>query len=138
MGILETDILKEKIKDYFRTKKTSWNLLKAINTGAVSLDGPFINWTRNELRQMNQQIRKVMTIHTTLYSRDDIDRLYVIRQEEIGVAKIEDWVDGAIQWLKEYKVKLQPSVTAKITGQQKSKLKHFENKSAKKNNYMIL
>ena len=57
--------MKDKIrKEYFRrtrklleTKLSSRNLIKGINTWAVPLyrySGPFLKWTREELKQMDQ------------------------------------------------------------------------------------
>ena len=115
LGILETDTIKQKqMKDttrkgYLRrtrklleTKLSSRNLIKGINTWAVlrvRYSGPFLKWTRDELKQMDQRTRKVMTIHKVLHPRDDVDRLYVSRKEGgRGLASIED----TIQRLKDY------------------------------------
>ena len=77
-----------------------------INTCAVPLvrySGPFFKWTRDELKQMDQRTRKVMTMHKALHPRDDVDRLYVSRKEGgRGLASIEDCVDASIQRLKYY------------------------------------
>ena len=44
-----------------------------------------------------------MTLHKTLYPRDDVDRLYVPRKEGgRGLASIEDSVDTSIQRLEDY------------------------------------
>ena len=105
--ILEADTIKqaemkEKIqKEYFRrtrklleTKLYSRNFIKGINTWAVPLirySGPFLKWTRDELKQMDQSTRKLMTIHKALHPRDDFDRLYVSRKEGgRGLASTED------------------------------------------------
>ena len=79
LGILEADTIKQvgmkdKIqKEYLRrtiklleTKLNCRNLIKGINTWAVLLvrySGPFLKWTRNELKQMDQRTRKLMTMH---------------------------------------------------------------------------
>ena len=119
VGILEADTIKQvemknKIqKEYLRrtrklleTKLPRRNLIKAINTWAVLLvrySEPFLKWTRDELRQMDQRTRKLMTMHKALHPRDDVDRLYVPRKEGgRGVASIEDSVDTWIQRLKDY------------------------------------
>ena len=119
LGILEADTIKqgemkEKIhKEYLRrtrklleTKLNSRNFIKRINTWAVPLvrySGPFLKWTRDELKQMDQRTRKLMTIHKALHPRDDIDRLYVSRKEGgRGLASIEDSVDASLQRLKDY------------------------------------
>ena len=91
LGILKADSIKQvemkdKIqKEYLRrtrklleTKLSCRNLIKGINTLAVPLvrySGSFLEWTREELKQMNQRTRKLMTIHKALRPRDDVDRL---------------------------------------------------------------
>ena len=65
--------MKDKIekKSLSRTKNYSRqisrrNLMKGINTWAVLLvrySGPFLKWTRDELKQMDQRTRKLMTMH---------------------------------------------------------------------------
>ena len=113
LGILETDtikqeVMKEKIKkEYFgRTRKlfqkkqNSRNLIKGINTWAVDLErysGPFFKWTREELKQMDQRTRKLMTMYKALHPRDEADRLYASREGGIGLASIEDSVDTSMQ-----------------------------------------
>ena len=65
--------------------------------------GPFFKWTREELKQMDQRTRKLMTIHWVLRPRDDVDILYVSRKEGgRGLTSIEDNVDASIQCLKVY------------------------------------
>ena len=119
LGTLEADTikqveLKEKIqKEYLRrtrklleTKLSCRNLIKGINTWAVPLvrySGPFLKWTKEELNQMDQRTRKLMTMHKALHPRDDVDRLYVSRKEGgRGLASIEDTVDASIQRLEDY------------------------------------
>ena len=118
LGILEADTIKQlemknKIQKAYlrRTRKLletelfSRNLIKRINTWGVFLvrySGPFLEWTREELKQMDQRTRKLMTPHKALRSRDDVDRLYVSRKEEgRGLASIEDSVDALIQRLED-------------------------------------
>ena len=118
LGILEADTIKQvemknKIqKEYLRrtrklleTKLNSRNLIKGINTWAVLLvrySGPFLKWTRDELRQMDQRTRKLMTMHKALHPRDDVNRLYVPRKKGgRGLASIEDSVDTSIQRLED-------------------------------------
>ena len=119
LGILEAYTIKQvemkdKIqKEYLRrtrklleTKLSSRNLIKGINTWAVPLirySGPFLKWTRDELKLMDQRTRKLMTMHKALHPRDDVDRLYVSRKEGgRGLASIEDSVDALIQQLEDY------------------------------------
>ena len=119
LGILEADTIKQvKMKDkiqkeYLRrttklleTKLSSRNLIKGINTCAVSLvrySGPFLKWTRDKSIQMDQRTRKLITMHKALHPRDDVDRLHVPRKEGgRGLASIEDSVDTSIQQLEVY------------------------------------
>ena len=119
LGILEADTIKQvemknKIqKEYLRrtrklleTKLNSRNLIKGIDTWAVPIvrySGPFLKRTREELRQIDQRTRKLMTMHKALHPRDDVDRLYVPRKEGgRGLASIEDSVDTSIQRLEDY------------------------------------
>ena len=118
LGILEADTIKQvemkdKIrKEYLRrtrkllkTKLSSRNLIKGINTWAVPLvrySGPFLKWTRDELKQMDQRTRKLMTMHKALDPRDDVDRQYVSRKEGgRGLASIKDSVDASIQQIED-------------------------------------
>ena len=119
LGILVADTIKQVEmkniikKEYLRrtrklleTKLNSRNLIKGINTWTVLLvrySGPFLKWTRDELRQMDQRTRKLMNMHKALHFRDDVDRLHVARKEgRRGVASIEDSVDISIQRLEDY------------------------------------
>ena len=109
LGILEADTIKQvEMKDkiqkeyHRRTKKllSSQNLIKGINTWAVPIvrySGPFLEWTRDELEQMDQRTRKLMTMYKALFLRDDVARLYVSRKDGgRGLASIEDSVDASI------------------------------------------
>ena len=118
LGILEADtikqeVMKEKVKkEYFRrtrkllkTRQYSRNLIKGINTWAalfVRYSRPYLKWTREELKLMDQRTRKLMTMHKGLHPRDDIDRLYMSRKGRKGLASIEDSVDASIQRLEDY------------------------------------
>ena len=86
LGIFKQVEIKDKIqKEYcwrttklLETKHYSRNLIKGINTWAVPnvrYSGLFLKWTRDELKQMDQRTRKLMTVHNALHPRDKIDRL---------------------------------------------------------------
>ena len=95
-----------RMRKLLETKLSCRNLIKGINTWAVPLVrylGPFLKWTRDKLKQMDQRTRKLMTMRKALHPRDDVDRLYVFRKEGgRGLASIEDTVDALIQRLKDY------------------------------------
>ena len=98
-------IIIRRTRKILETKLSSRNLIKGINTWAVPLvrySGPFLKWTRDELKQMDQRTRKLMTMHKALHPRDDVDRLYVSRKEGgRGLASIEDSVDASIRRLED-------------------------------------
>ena len=102
------------------TKLSSRNLIKWINTWAVPLvrySGPFLKWTRDELKQIDQRTRKLMTMHKALHPRDNVDRLYVLRKEgERGLASIEDSVGASIQRFEDYIQKHDGGLIKAISG----------------------
>ena len=56
------------------------NLTKEINTWAAPLEiysGPFLQWTREELQEIDQRTWKLMMMNKVLHPRDDVDSLYV-------------------------------------------------------------
>ena len=69
-----------RIRKLLETKLYSRNLVKRISTWAVLLvrySRPFLKWTREELKQMDQRARKQMTMQKASRPRYDVDRLYV-------------------------------------------------------------
>ena len=81
LGILEVDTIKQmQIKDKIqkeflrRTRKLLETKLsgKGLNSWAVPLvrySGPFLKWTKDELKQMDRRTRKLMTMHKALQRR---------------------------------------------------------------------
>ena len=133
LGILEAYAIKQvemknKIqKEYLRrtrklleTKFYSRNLIKGINTWAIPIvrySGPFLKMTRDELSQMDQRTRKLVTMHKALHPRDEMDRLYVRRKEGGRIlASIEESVDKSIQRREDY---IEKHETGLITEHQK-------------------
>ena len=100
----------------FKTKLSSWNLIKGINTWALPLvrySGPFLKWTRDEHKQMDQGTRKLM--HKVLHPRDDVDRLYVSRKKGgRRLASIDRSIDASIQRLENYIEKYKWGLTTAI------------------------
>ena len=99
LGILEADTIKQvQMKDTIRkeylrrtrkllkTKLSNRNLIKGTNTWAVPLirySGPFLKWTREELEQMDQRTRKLMTMHKALHPETTLtDYMYLEKREE--------------------------------------------------------
>ena len=115
LGILEADIIKhaemkerKNKKEYpRRTRKTrklleiklhSRNLIKGINAWAIHFvrnSGPFLKWTREELRQMDKRTRKLITMHKALHPRNDW--LHMPKKEGgKGLTTIQDCVDASV------------------------------------------
>ena len=113
-----TDIIIRRTRKLPETKLSCGNLNKGINSWAVSLvrySGPFLKWTRDKLKQMDQRARKLMTMHKALHPRDDVDRLYVSRKEGgRGLASIEDIDDASIQRLEDYIQKYERGLVTSI------------------------
>ena len=93
--------MKEKIKkEYLRktrklleTKLYSRNLIKGMNTWSVSLvrySGPFLKWTREELKQMDQRTRKQMTMNKASHPRDHVtDYMCQKKKEEENIPALK-------------------------------------------------
>ena len=81
-------------------------MIKAINTWAVSLlrhSAPFVNWTKEEVREMDRMTRKTMTMNGALHPRDSVCRLCLpSKQGGRGLIGVQDCVELAILGLKDY------------------------------------
>ena len=108
------DQMKDKIgKEYLRrdkraahSKLSGGNLIQAINTWAVSLVryvGGIIEWTKQELRDLDRRTRKLLTMNGGFHSRDCVTRLYVPRKDRgRGLLSVEDYVNQARISLEKY------------------------------------
>ena len=119
LGMLEVDNIKQKEmktqieKEYIRrlrkilkSKLNAGNLVKAINTWAVSLvryGGGIIDWNQKELEDMDRRTRKMMHAYGAVHPRADVDRLYVQREDGgRGLMSILDTVRYEDQSMIEY------------------------------------
>ena len=105
LGILEANTIKyvekeEKIaylkrsRKLLETKTVSGISSKGLNIWVVPLVrylGPFLKWTREELRQMGQRTRKLMMKHKASHSGDEIDKLYVSKNEGGRASKLQHY-----------------------------------------------
>ena len=63
----------------------------------VKYSGPFLNWTRDYIKNTDYRPMKLVAMHKVLHLRDDVDRLYVKRNEERRrFPGIEGWVRATI------------------------------------------
>ena len=105
---------KEKIKkEYLRrvrkvaqSKLNGGNLIQAINTWAVSLiryAGGIIEWTKQELKELDRRTRKLLIMNGGLHPRDCVARLYVPRKHDgRGLTSVEDCINQARLSLERY------------------------------------
>ena len=73
-----------KIKKLHKTKLYGRNLIRGINTLPVPLvrySGPFLKRTREDLKQIDQRTRKLLSMHKAMHPWDDVDRLSVSRKK---------------------------------------------------------
>ena len=98
----DTEFNKEKMtKEYIRRIRKIWssqlngfNKIQATNSFAVPMvtySFGIINWTKENLKQLNITTRKIMNINRSLNRRSDVDRLYVPRKlGGRGLRNLED------------------------------------------------
>jgi hypothetical protein len=85
------------MKKILKSKLNAGNIIKAINSQAVSIiryGAWLIEWTKEELKEMDRKTRKILTIYKCFHPRDDVDRLYWKRVEGgRGFQSVEDVVE---------------------------------------------
>ena len=98
----DTELNKEKIsKEYIRRIRKIWssqlngfNKIQATNSFAVPMitySFGIVNWTKENLKQLNIKTRKIMNMNRSLNRRSDVDRLYVPRKYGgRGLRNLED------------------------------------------------
>ena len=119
LGVMEADVMlhrqmKEKVKKEHlqRVRKVAQsklyrgNLIQAINTWAVSLiryAGGIIEWTKQELKELDRRTRKLLTMNGGLHPRDCVAGLYVPRKHSgRGLTSVEDCINQAKLSLERY------------------------------------
>ena len=127
LGILQVDQIrytemKKKVKaEYLRrvrkvleTKLNGGNIIKGINTWAVSLlrySATFTDWNGAELTQLARRTRKLMTMHNALHPKTNVDHLYIPSKEDgRGLQGVEEAVKltnlGLENYVKEFRERL--------------------------------
>ena len=104
------------------------NLIQAINTWAVSFiryAGGIIEWTKQELKELDRRTRKLLTMNGGLHPRDCVARIYVPRKHGgIGLISVEDCINQARVSLEAYvrssEEELLKAVRAEVTGSQET------------------
>ena len=78
-----------RVKKVIRSKLNGGNMVRVINSWAVSLlrySGGVVRWTKVELMNLDRKTRKLLIIQHALHARADDSRLYLMR----SVVKKED------------------------------------------------
>ena len=78
---------KRRVHKLLRSQLFSSNLFTTLNTCAVSLirySGSIVKWTQEELRRLDVDTRKPLTMHGAFSTNSDIDRLYIPRRNGGG------------------------------------------------------
>ena len=88
-----------RVRKVAQSKLNSGNLIRAINTWAVSLVrylGGIVDWKKQELQDLDRRTRKLLTMNEGFRPRDCVKRLYVPRKEGgRGLISVEDCVNQA-------------------------------------------
>ena len=78
-----------RVKKVIRSKLNGGNMVRVINSWAVSLlrySGGVVRWTKVELMNLDRKTRKLLIVLDALHARADGSRLYLMR----SVVKKED------------------------------------------------
>ena len=103
---MKLNVLKEyirRIRNLLKSKLNGGNLVRGVNTWAVSLlrySAAFVIWRKRELQTIDRKTMKLFTIYRALHPKSDVDRLYIPRKEGgSGLISIEDCVELTIRGL---------------------------------------
>ena len=75
---------KRQVRKFLCTNLYSRNLISVINSCATSLlrySGGIVNWTQAEMRKMDIDTRKLLTMHGGFLMNIDVDRLSFLRKK---------------------------------------------------------
>ena len=70
-----------RVKKVIRSKLNGGNMVRVINSWAVSLlrySGGVVRWTKVELMNLDRKTRKLLIVQDALHARADGSRLYLI------------------------------------------------------------
>ena len=96
----------KRLRAILKSKLSGRNQITAINSYAVPVityTAGIIDWTKEELRDLDTKTRKKMTIYKALHPRADTDRLYIPwKKGGRGLLSVEDMVTLEKTALSEY------------------------------------
>ena len=86
-----------RVKKCLKSKLNGGNMVKAINTWAVSLmrySSGIVEWTKADLDVTDRKTRKLMTMYGMLHPLSNVSRLYLLRSEGgRGLLSVSDSVN---------------------------------------------
>ena len=86
-----------RVRSAVKSKLNAGNVFQAVNIWAVptvQYGHAIIQWTKEELQQMDWKTRKLITIYGGLHPRSCVDRLYMPRSDEGRVlVSVKDYVE---------------------------------------------
>ena len=94
-----------------KSKLNAGNFISGMNAWAIGVmrySGGIIDWTKEELQDMDRKTRKIMTLNRCLQARSSVARLYMKRKDGArGLISVEDCITaerrGLYDYLKERK-----------------------------------
>jgi hypothetical protein len=96
----------KRVRQFLKSKLNGANKIQALNAYAipvVSYTGGIIDWTANEINELDRKTRKLLTIHKALHPKADVDRLYVSRKMGgRGLKKIKHVIEAEVIGLVDY------------------------------------
>ena len=110
LGVLQCDTIKHnemkgllrneyfrRVRKMLKSSLNSGNVIQAINSRAVSViryGAGIVDWTKNELQEMDRKTRKLLTIYRSMHPQGDVDRLYMKRVAGgRGLQSVEETVE---------------------------------------------
>ena len=85
-----------RVRKILKPKLNGGNTITAINSRSVSIvryGAGIINWSKNELEEVDRKTRTLLTIYRPFHPQADIDKLYMSRKEGgRGIISVEDSV----------------------------------------------
>ena len=104
LNVSKEDI--RKLRKVLRSKLNGGNLVRGIDTQAVSLLRyltAFVSWRESKLQAIDRKTRRLFTIYRALHPKSDVDRLYIPRKEGgRRLISIEDSAELVIKGLEVY------------------------------------
>ena len=110
-----------------KSKLNGGHVIKGINTWGVSIlrySAAFIDWTKEELKELDRKTRKYLTIYNSLHPRDSVAKLYLPQKlGGRGLCSVEDSVELARLGLLNYIARSEEQLLAAARGKECEGLK---------------